>query len=235
MPKPSPTSGICPNPLEKNLARNPFGSSHKNTSRFFPVPRDPSGSQSLEQSHSPENSLLPWITRSHIPTLLYLCKFPLFEVSQSLGFFFPKGWERSWKKSRRKSRNPHSHPAAKGSACADPSVDPELWDHKISRKSGAGISRNFRSRNPPGIPGAEIPQEFQEHSPEIPLRIPSKKSGTVFFPPVPRLILQEKIHGIHTRNDSKTSKTLPAPGKKKLENPLFHPVILSRITGKRRE
>lgn len=172
------------------------------------------------------------VPHSHTPLFMQI---PPFRGIPGSGVFFPKGWERSWKKSRRKSRNPHSHLAAKGSACADLSVDPELWDHKISRKSGAGISQNFRSRNPPGIPGAEISQEFQEHSPEIPLRIPSKKSGTVFSPPVPRLILQEQIHGIHTRNDSKTSKTLPAPGKKKLENPLFHPVIPSRITGKRRE
>lgn len=226
MPKPSPISGICPNPLEKDLAKNPFGSSHKNTSRFFPVPRDPSGSQSLEQSHSPENSLLPWITRSHIPTLLYLCKFPLFEVSQGLGFFFPKAGKEAGKRAGGKAgiHIPTWLPRAA-------LVLISAWTLNCGTIKFPGNQEQGSA----GISGAEIPQEFQEHSPEIPLRIPSKKSGTVFSPSVPRLILQEQIHGIHTRNDSKTSKTLPAPGKKKLENPLFHPVIPSRITGKRRE
>lgn len=90
--------------------------------------------------------------------------------------------EKTWKKAGKKSRNSHFHLDPKGSSWGDSSVDPELWDHKLSRKSGAGITQGIpreinqeiqklskNPRNCPGIPGAEIIQSFRSRDhPGIP-------------------------------------------------------------------
>lgn len=96
-----------------------------------------------------------------------------------------------------------------------PEVLQEFQEQRSPRVSGAGIIqefleqelfRNSWNKNHSGIPGAGMAQEFQEQSPEIPLGIPRKEIRDSF---------QEQVHEIHTGNDSKTSKTHPAPGKKK--------------------
>lgn len=104
-----------------------------------------------------------------------------------------------------------------------PEILQEFQEQRSPRVSGAGIIqefleqelfRNSWNKNHSGIPGAGMAQEFQEQSPEIPLGIPRKEIRDSF---------QEQVHEIHTGNDSKTSKTHPAPGKKKAGKSPFPP------------